>query len=393
MAGKWRRLRTARPQAARLSGRWRLGTWLALVVSLGWLLFVVTHRLASGRLWFWSPVDLTPPLLFLAVPLLLLAAVPFARPIRWRVAAVLVLAGLLGAGNSGVNYASLWYDAPPAPPGAITVVSWNTEYWDQDWRDGGQGFEPGFYDYLRELDADVYLLQEYIFLIPDFPLRLTNVREIDKVERLQDEFPGFHIAVAGSQITVSRFPIIRHGGLDSAPWLPESLRELPADMDYFPDFHIETLRTDLQVGDEGISFYNTHIRQPQDDVRIYRGETRRDTWQAHHRRTASFQALRADVEENHLPVVVGADLNSSTVTGLLRLLPDQLVDRTPAINSLYPTTWEVGGRHPELWQIGWLLTTPDVTVHQYELVDPAGLSDHRVQRAQISTQSTTSTRP
>jgi endonuclease/exonuclease/phosphatase family metal-dependent hydrolase len=357
---------------------------VALAVSLGWLLFVVTHRLASGRFWPWAVVDLVPPLLFLAVPLLLLAVVPFARPIRWPIVAVIVLAGVLGAGNSGVNYASLWYNAPPAPSHAITVVSWNTEYWDQDWRHGGQGFDPEFYRYLRDLDADVYLLQEYIFLKPVFPLELSNVRAIDRVDRLQRELPGFHVAVAGSQITISRYPIVAHHGLDAGPWLPESLRELPEDLSEFPDFDVETLRTDVLVNGEVVTFYNSHIIQPHDDVRIYSSETRHATWEAFHRRVASFQVLQADVDDNPHPVVVGGDLNGSPATGMLRLLPDRLVDRTPAINSLYPSTWEVGGRNPELWKLGWLFTTPDVTVHEFTLVDPAELSDHRALRAQLS---------
>jgi hypothetical protein len=55
---------------------------------------------------------------------------------------------------------------------------------------------------------------------------------------------------------------------------------------------------------------------------------------------------------------------------------------TRVLDSIYPTSWKVGGM--EFWRIDWLLTTPDVAVHRYEMRGPAGLSDHRAQRAVLS---------
>jgi hypothetical protein len=367
---------------ARPTRRWCFGTWLVLVASLGWLLVVMAHRLLSGRTWVWAPLDLTPPVVFVAMPLLLLGVAPFARPIRWRVIGVLALAGVLGAGNSGINVASLWHTPPPAPDGAIAVVSWNTEFWDQDWRAGGEGYEPEFYRYLRELDADVYLLKEYLHIRPVQPLVPENALGIDRLARLRAELPGFHIAVSGKQITLSRFPILRQVGLDMRPWLPEDLRTVPPGLEDYPGYLTETQRTDIQVEGTVVSFYNVHVSQPPVDIYLHRDQVRRTSRVAHHRREASFRALRADVERNRHPAVVGADLNTSPAMGMLRLLPDRLVDRTPAIDSIYPGTWFAGGL--QLWQIDWLLTTADVAVHRYDLVDPAGLSDHRALRALLS---------
>jgi hypothetical protein len=370
---------------ARPARRWCLGTWLVLAATVGWLQFVVVHQLLSGRTWLWAQLDLIPPVVFAVIPLLLLAVAPFARPIRWRVIAVVALAGVLGAGNSGINLASLWHDPPPAPRGAITVVSWNTEFWDQNWREaGGHSLDQGFYRYLRDLDADVYLLKEYLHIKPTEPLGRHNAFAIDRLDELRTEFPGFHIAVSGKQITISRYPIVAHRGLDLRPWLPEDKREVPPDQRNYPGYFIETLRTDLLVDGTVMSVYNTHVSQPGVDWRLYRGAARHEAREDHHRRDASFRALRADVDGNQHPVVVGADLNTSPAGGMLRLLPDRLVDQTRALESIYPTTWVF---RVELWQIDWLLTTPDVTVHQYDLVDPAGLSDHRVQRAVLSTES------
>jgi len=306
---------------------------------------------------------------------------PFARPIRWRVMVVLVVTAAVGAGHSGINLGYLWHTPPPAPPHAISVVSWNTEFWDQDWRAGGKGFEPGFYRYLRELHADLYLLKEYVYVVGE--LNADNLTPIERLSRLREEFPGYQVAVNGEQITISRFPIVATRALDMRPWLPERLRVAPAQLADYPSYLAETLRTDIDVNGTLVSFYNTHTGQPPMDVRLHRAETRQANEDSFVRREASFHALRADVEDNPHPVVVGADLNTSPAMGVLRLLPPRLADHTEAVPSLYPSTWLAGGN--DLWRIDWMLTTPDVTVHRYEFLDPQGMSDHKVQRVLLST--------
>lgn len=369
--------RRARP------GRWRRRFAVAAyVAALGWLLLVVTHLLVSGRTWLWAPVDLMPPILLLAVPAALLALVPLARPYRWRMAVVLVAAGALGAGGSGLNPAALWHEPGPAPPDAITVVSWNTEFWDQAWRTGGRGYEPDFYRHLRGLDADVYLLKEYLYMDDAKPLAPEHARTIDRLGQVRNALPGYQVAVSGKQITVSRYPIVAQRGLDMRRWLPADLRVAPRSVADYPGYFSETFRTDLLVNGSVMSFYNVHVSQPAVDLRLHRAATREADRAAYHRQLASYRALRADVAANPNPVVVGADLNTSPAMGMLEELPDRLVDHSAALSSPYPWTWMVGG-YP-LWRIDWVLSTPDVAVHRYELLDPAGMSDHRVLRVSLS---------
>jgi hypothetical protein len=350
---------------------------LVVTTSLAWLLFVILHRLLSGRTWPWALLDLVPPLVFVAVPAALLAVAPLARPVRWRIMAVQVISGLLGAGLSGINLATVWYTPPPAPPGAITLVSWNTEFWDQNWSSSERKDAADLYRYLRELDADVYQLHEYLHIDDHRPIR------IDMLPQLRREFPAHHIAVAGELITLSRFPIVQRRGLDLRPWLPDEQKVVPPALADFPDYYItKMLRTDVLVNGTTISFYNGHVHQPSTRLSLYRGDTRRANRHQENLRRASFRALQADINSNHHPVIVGADLNSSSAMGTRRLLPDRLVDHTRALSSIYPTTWKAGGIG--LWRIDWLLTTPDVAVHRYDLLGPDGLSDHRAQRAILS---------
>jgi hypothetical protein len=73
---------------------------------------------------------------------------------------------------------------------------------------------------------------------------------------------------------------------------------------------------------------------------------------------------------------------SMTRPATLRVLPESLVDRTPALSSIYPASWLAGTF--ELWRLDWLLTTEDVAVHRYELLGADGHSDHRPQRVVLS---------
>jgi hypothetical protein len=264
------------------------------------------------------------------------------------------------------------------------VFSWNTWYWDQPAAGGAMppptGTPPreaaGFYRYLRDQRADVYLLQEYVYFGPDSkPIR------VDDAARLRREFPGYHVAVASELVTVSRFPIVSERGIDLRPWLPaERDVTIPSSPD-LPDFStVKTLRTDVHVGDDTVSFYNAHINSPVDAFPPGLDPRRLNRTQ-HELRQANLRALAADVEQNPHPAVLAGDFNASPAMGIMRLLPDRMVDATPVLRSLYPTSWD--DRWP-LWRIDWAFTTSDVTVHRYGLVGSEGLSDHSGQRLVVS---------
>lgn len=372
----WRLLRPRR--------RWCWGTWLVVLATTLWSLFLAAHLLLSGRTPLWVPVDVTPPLLFVAVPAALLVVAPLARPARWRIIAVLVVAAVLGAGRSGINLATLWHTPPPAPPKAITLVAWNTDLWDRGW---GLAAEPGdtdrFYRYLRELDADVYLLHEYLHYEKATDSPDLKAVQIDHLPRLRAEFPDHEIVIAGEHVTLSRLPIVGRQALDLTQWLPEHLRAVPPELAHFPSYYTtKTLRTDVLLGGKVVSLYNAHVHQPPHDVRLYRAASRTANADGEALRHAALRALRADVTANPNPVVIAGDLNTSPAMGVRRLLPDGLVDNARALSSLYPTSWAADDI--PLWRIDWLLSTPDVAVHRYEFRAPRGLSDHQAQVALIS---------
>lgn len=361
--------------------RWVTGAVLG--AAGGWLGFVAAHRVLSGRAWWWNLPDLLPPLLFVAVPLLLALALPLARPRRGVAAALLLVALTLGWSAAGLNVATVWHRPRPTPADAIRVFSWNTWYWDQLVATGPRGeriSDPDrFYRFLHAQDADVYLLQEYLYIETEDwdPIR------IDDLDRLRREFPGFHVAVSGELVTVSRYPIVREQPLDLRPHLDRPWSDLPPADSALPTYHtVKTLRTDLRVADRVWSVYNAHLYVPTVGLPARSPDTAHDGLARHDLRQANYRALTADLADNPHPVLLAGDLNTSPAMRLIRTLPDRLVDATPALDGPYPTSWAFHGL--PLWRLDWVFTSRDVGVHRYRMVPPDGLSDHHGQLVVVS---------
>ncbi|WP_329109580.1 endonuclease/exonuclease/phosphatase family protein [Micromonospora sp. NBC_01699] len=359
-------VRQPAPPARRRGWRWWLYSALVAAGAL-WLAFVVAHLVLSGQWWLWLAVDAIPPVFFLVIPVLLAVGAAPCRRSRGPVALLAAAALLLGAPLSGINVQRFGGGDGPAPADAIRVFSWNTGYWDE----GGE--TEALYRTLREADADIYLLQEYWYEKTPEPLDPTATR-------LRAEFPGFHIAIIGELITVSRFPILRQIPLD-APDLP------PPTAGSTDHWLYKSLRTDLDLGSGRVlSTYNVHLPvqlSPEDspldpDFYLVVKDQRAQ-------REPQFRALAADVATNDNAVLVAGDLNTSPAMGDVRKLPESLRDASYAMSSLYPTSWAESSNWPRWWRLDWAFVSPDVRVHSYEFRSARGLSDHRSQELVIST--------
>lgn len=350
-AGRNGRCRAARPLAA---------------AGAAWLLYTVAHHWASGRVWPSLLLDLAPPAVFAAVPVLLLAAAWAVRPRRWTVLTA-TASLLLGAGQLGFN-PGVFSSTPAKPSGAadpVRVVSWNTEFWHQ-----GDGADD-FYRYLKERPADVYLLQEYVHW-------RGGPHRIDDLARLRGEFPGFHIAVTGELVTLSRYPIVAQ-----RPLRPPSP---PPGRTGWHDYRTyKTLRTDVSVGGRELSVYNVHIPTPLslDDSpfgREFYGIVR----EQHAGRVAHYRALTDDVADNSRPVVVAGDFNSTPAMGDIQRFGRGLEDAAAVNDSPFPASWPDNGPLPLLWRLDWAFTDEQVSVHRYDFRGARGMSDHRAQELLVS---------
>lgn len=333
-----------------------------LAACLCWTAFLAAHLALTGRWWLWHLPALLPPPLFAAVPLALAtAALTVPSAARWPTAGLAALCLAAGARQSGLHPTAPLRPPPPPPAGpAVRVAVWNTEHWYQ--RSGEP--EP-FYAFLRTLDADVLLLQEYHHDAFD-----GTWRPIEDERRLREAFPGHTAVVGNGQVTLSRLPVER-----AEPTAAERV-----------------LRTDLRLpGPDGgsghvVSFYNVHIPVQLRLVSPLRREFYRAMRDRALHRRREYAALLREVAANELPALIAGDFNTSPAIGEVRHIRRLGRDAARSGRDLHPAGWNA--RRRRWWRLDWALTRPGtgaaLTVHRHRLRHPEGLSDHRVQEITLT---------
>lgn len=336
--------------AAGADAAWPGGGW-ALWAAGAWAVFLAAHLVLNGRWWFWLLPSLLPPPVFAAVPALLLVAAGATGDLTAAVVAGAAL--LLGARQSGLVPGALVRGARrPPPDGAVRVVSWNTQHWCQS-----TDPEP-FYAFLRGLDADVYLLQEYHHDEFDGTYRL-----IDDERRLRETFPGHRAVIARGLITLSRLPV--------AATVETAARR--------------TLRVDLEMPGDGriLATFNVHIPVQLRLISPLRADFYRAVRTRAADRAREYRGLLGDVAGCPHPALIAGDFNTTAAIGDARRIARLGADAVAVAGKLCPTTWQA---RPGLrwWRLDWVLTTPGARVHHYRFRDPRGLSDHSVQEVSVS---------
>ncbi|GIG62140.1 hypothetical protein Lfu02_65120 [Longispora fulva] len=347
----------------------------ALVPALAtfWFLYVLAQGAFSGTFWVWLLFDIAPPFGFVVVPLVLLGLARFTAR-RRRVVVLALLSLLLGLPHSGLNpHAVLGGGDGPAPPGALKVFSWNTEYWDE--ADGADEF----YAFLKRQNADVYLLQEYLNW--DFRTGTDGLwrgpRSAGDLQRLRQEFPGYTIVARGELLTLSKLKVlgVRPVGPDPG--------ELPGE-DWWKVFEAaKVLRTDLLYRGSALSVYNVHIPMQLSQRTLLSPGFYLDVNDNDLKRRAQFEGLHADLSANPYPSVVAGDFNTTPAMGDMRWLTSVATDALRANRSLYPQTWRDDVWMP-FWRLDWAFTRGSVRVHSYEFGSPEKMSDHRTQELTVS---------
>jgi endonuclease/exonuclease/phosphatase (EEP) superfamily protein YafD len=349
--------------------RWCRATRALVFASVGWWILLAAHDVLSGRWWFWLLPDLAPPLAYVAVPVVIFAAVAVVgrvrQPLPVRPRRFVIVSGLLavvlGTTQLGVVLPA---SGSPGAGTRLKVFSWNTGYWDQD------GDPRAFLDFLTAQHADVYLLQEHLHW--DIAAGLTGARPLHDLDTLRTAFPGYSVAAVGELATLSRFPIVAQDAVGAPPGIEIA--------DYQTAFTAaKVLRTDLQIGGEVVSAYNVHL-----PVQVNLAVSRHFLGfvaDRYARRTRHLKALDADLAANPNPVLVSGDFNTSQAMGDLDPLRDRLHDAARGGSDPIPASWPAGFA---LWRLDWTFLGAGLHADGYRLVDPAGLSDHRAQDVAIT---------
>jgi len=341
------------------------------VLSIVWLSFVIIHESLTGAVWFWVLPGMSPPIMFAIIPAALLGATIFLNKYQLAIFAVTVLSFFIAIPSTGINFAAFNQRENRIKQGAsIRVVQMNTDYWGQV-RDGtltDPRDKDAMLDYLRSLDADVYLLQEHMQRVGNLALPVTDLSDV------QEKFPEYQAITAGTLLTLSRLPVVEYNVVpsDNRPLL-----QLPP-----PPY---ALKVNVSVGEITVSTYNVHmpiqiiIEKNWLSADFYREIERR-----HFIRQEEFRSLTADISTNPLPLVIAGDFNTSPAMGDNRDLLKVTKDAASYSSILYPATWRVGGQLPKLWRNDWFLIRNNISVDRFRSLDPEGNSDHMVQAVDLS---------
>lgn len=355
--------------------RWCWGTRLVVAAATAWSAFLLAHLLLTGEVWWWSIVELIPPIALAVPPILLaLAAIGAARGVRWRVELIAAATAVIVAPMLGINPAALLADGGAAESD-LSVYSWNTDYWHTE---GGDTPE-AFYDHLLAQDVDVYLLQEYL-------TGIDWVEPIDDEAALRAHFAGWHIAIASELVTVSRYPIVEQRALDTTGLIGPDDPGAPVEDDWDAYWTTKILRTDVDVDGRIVSLYNVHFSVPVPTFgpSPLDGEFWDSVRGQYQRRAAQVEVLVEDLAANPHPVLVAGDFNSTSLSGAVTALRARL-DCPDPDGEPFPVSWpRIRFGLPALWRLDWACTGGGATVADYRFAASAGLSDHDAQHIHLN---------
>lgn len=311
---------------------------------MAWLIFLAVHLLVQGSSWLGGLLGSMPPIGFVAVPAVLCVlalSVPGMR-LFGMVGGALLIA--LGYGSADVNFlAAQQGGVCDKQRHEITVMNWNTHYWDQ-------GSDPqSFITFLKSHEADIYTLQEFHYLWNDIYV------DVADAAGLAAGFSGYHIARKGDLLTLSRFPISASNADNTKPYL----------------------RADVEWAGRIISIYNVHMPvyinldlSPL-SVDFYDFLRWRFDQRAH-----EFADLERELWTTDNRVIVAGDFNTTAPMGQMERLRARLFDTALLSAPVLPATMEVAGLR--LWRFDYVLVDDGLCALAHNVQDPRGFSDHSV---------------
>lgn len=344
-----------------------------LFLSCIWLLFAIAHEVLTGEVWFWVLPGMAPPILFAVIPVIFLFSLVFTKKFRLPIVATAVLAFAISVPSTGINFSGYFQRTEIVKSNSastFSVVQMNTDYWGQ-LRDGtltDPRNKNAMLDYLKSLDADVYLLQEHMQRVGELAPPVTDLSDV------REKFPEYEAVAAGTLLTLSRLPVVEHNVVNPDS---ESDLQLPP-----PPY---ALKVNVRVANETLSTYNIHMPiQIIIEKNWFNADFYDEIFRRHHIRKDEYQNLLFDVSNNPLPMLMAGDFNTSPAMGDNRDLLGVMVDAASFSSTLYPSTWRVGGQLPRLWRNDWFLVKNNIQVEQFRSLNPEGNSDHLVQKVKLS---------
>lgn len=335
-----------------------------------WLVFTVLHTVLTGKFYVWNFPANIPTFFFLLIPFFLLVCVIVLKKRKLPGILILSLSLLLGSTQLDVNIFRLKGQAlPPDGYRQVKIFNWNTCLWDQD-KD-----REHFYEFLKKQQADIYVLQEYLHILPTFRepskeeverrklIRISTTvpgfphiyEPIDDLQAIKEAFPEYHIAIDCQYVILSRFPIIA------------------SHMDFSEQYAV----TDIDIQGRVVRFYNVHMLlhiEPVSPLTSYFYQALKRRFAA---REIGFQSLKEAIANEKMDYIICGDFNSTKAMGVMGHFYKDHIDAIRYSDELLPLTFDYFGL--KFWRLDYAFINKqnqNMTVASYEFIDHEGLSDH-----------------
>ena len=339
-------------------------------VTVVWLVFTVLHIILTGKIYLWNFLSNIPTFSFVLIPLFLLVCEIVWKKRKLYVILIIVLSLILGFTQLDINLFRLkGHVAQSNEYTKVKIFDWNTCLWVQD-KDKKQ-----FYEFLKKQKADIYILQEYLNILPTFRepskeeverrklIRICTTvpgfphiyQPIDDLKAIKEAFPDYHITIDTQYVILSRYPI-------KASYMDKSEQYAV---------------TDIDINGRLVRFYNVHLLlhvEPVSPLRPYFYEALERRFKA---RKLGLQNLKKDIKNTDKDYFISGDFNSTKAMGVMGDFMEDHIDAVRYSNELLPLTFKYFGLN--FWRLDYAFVKKDnknLMVESYKTVNSEGLSDH-----------------
>lgn len=349
----------------------KLWTMTFSILSAFWLFFISLNILFAGKSILSSIYGSLPDFILLLVPMLFLFIQINNKKKNLYTICTLIIALLLGITQVDINLLKLDKKNPDTDNSfKVKVFNWNTKCWDLD-KDKNR-----FYEFLKEQNADIYLLQEYMYYLPDWQTRKDMAIDPAKIVkncsfipgfskkfmlindelRIKEEFPGYYYSPNFQFVIISRYPIIQ-SYLDSSEQFAVS---------------------DININGIAVRFFNVHMvlhLKPSNPLAI---EFYHDMHRRFLARRIGFTNLLNNINNTVSDYLIAGDFNTTKHMGSLNSLYRNHFDAIKFSNDLYSNTFKYHGLR--FWRLDYIFVpkhTKQINVKSMQILDDQKLSDHK----------------
>ncbi|MCA9386564.1 hypothetical protein KC669_00870 [Candidatus Dojkabacteria bacterium] len=320
-------------------------------ICIFWFLFLSIYFIFSDSTWIFSIFSIVPPISFLITSLILFALVVFITFSIDKTFKNSALLSVLGAILISTFFSDVFIlrTNNEIQDEDYILFNFNTEFWEDS-----EDIE-NFYQFLKQQNADIYQLQEYI--------PAENENDHTKVsldltlDYLKEKFPNYEVIQFGEFVTMTRLPIFS----------------------YEEQLDKKFLRTDIRIDDEIVSFYNVHMPvHVNTDLRPDYVSLLKDMKERYSSRHELFYQLINELKTNNRPKIISGDFNTTKSMRKMGSLMSFLNDAALEAEKFLVTSWEIKGLRA--WRIDYVLGDQSITFSDYKTIDSTEYSDHWAQR-------------